>query len=226
MDALSSTAMETRFFIVRHPETAANVTGRYIGRGDAPYSDLGSRQVGLLVAEIARWAPERLYSSPLRRAHEVGTLAAESTGVALRVDERLNELDFGDAEGHTLEEVRAAGLAFDFHSADKPVAPRGESRLAIFERSAQFAEEQEAVGGSVAIVTHGGVFRSLLVHLLGLPLEAIWSFDIRPAQVAEVCRIEGHGRLVTFRRPEGESARVLPEQPTSRSRPVARSAGD
>ncbi len=207
--------MHTRFFIIRHPETLANRDGRYVGRGDTPFTELGAIQAGLLADEIVRCHPERLYASPLRRAREVAELAAGPLGLTLAVDERLNELDFGEAEGHTLEEVRASGLAFDFHSADAPVAPGGESRRDIFGRSACFADEQDAIGGSVAIVTHGGVFRSLVVHLLGLPLDAMWSFDIRPAQVAEILRREGHGTLLSFRRPEGESAHVPLDEPGS-----------
>ncbi len=213
--------MEIRFLLMRHPETSANATGRYVGRGDAPYTDVGRIQSNLLVAELADWRPERLYSSPLRRTREVVDRAAESLGLAPSVDERLNELDFGDAEGLTLDEVKAAGMAFDFHSAEAPVAPGGESRLDIYRRSVDFAAEQETVGGRLAIVTHGGVFRSLLVHLLGLPMEAIWSFDIRPAQIAEVRRFDSHGALVSFRRPEGEAAAVHWTSPPLKARPLS-----
>ncbi len=207
--------METRFLIIRHPETTANATGRYVGRGDAPYTAFGVEQAGLLVAEICAWRPERLYSSPLRRTREVAEPAAGRLGLTAELDERLNELDFGGAEGMTLEEVEAAGLAFDFRSLEAPVAPKGESRLDIFRRSIAFADKQEILGGAVAVVTHGGVFRSLLVHLLGFDLDAMWSFDIRPGQLAEIRRVDGHGVLVAFRRPEGERAGIALDEPAT-----------
>lgn len=194
----------TRFLIVRHPETLANTTGRYVGRGDAPYTALGAQQAELLVSEVVSWRPERVVSSPLRRTREVAEAAARQLDLAPVIDERLTELDFGRAEGMTLVEVTAAGLEFDFERADAPVAPGGESRQDIYLRSVAFALEQTQAGGTLAVITHGGVFRSLLVHLLGLSLEAIWCFDIRPAQIAEVHLVDGHGSLVAFRRPDAE----------------------
>ena len=195
---------QTDFLIVCHPETTANSTSRYVGRGDAPYTRLGEHQAPLLAAEIVAWKPDRAFSSPLRRAREVADAAASTLSLPLTIDERLTELHFGAAEGMTLPEIELAGLAFDFSSPRAPVALGGESRAEIFERSAEFADEQAALGGRVALVTHGGVLRSLLVHLLGIPLDAIWSFDIRPGQIAEVRRFEAHGSLVSFRRPMGE----------------------
>jgi len=205
--------VKTRFLIVRHPETTANAEGRYIGRGDTPYTELGTRQARLLVAEIVRWRPDRIFTSPLRRTAEVAEEAARVLGASIVADERLTELDFGQAEGLTLGEVEAAGIVFDFHNEQSPVAPGGESRADIFQRSKLFSLEQEALGGRFAVVTHGGVFRSLLVHLLGLPLDAIWAFDIRPAQVAEVLYVDGRGILMAFRRPAGETAPVAPDEP-------------
>lgn len=205
--------METRFLIVRHPETTANATGRYVGRGDAPYTELGSKQVGLLASEITSCKPDRIFSSPLRRAREVAEAAASALGLELTLDERLTELDFGQAEGYTHDEIEAMGLTFDFHSMDAPVAPGGESRRDIYLRSQSFAEEQKQLGGIAAIVTHGGVFRSMLADLLHLPMDSIWSFDIRPAQIAELRMFDGRGTLMTFRRPRGEDVAVPPDEP-------------
>jgi probable phosphoglycerate mutase len=208
--------MRTRFFIVRHPETTANADGRYIGRGDAPYTELGLEQARLLSDEIVSARPDRVVASPLRRTRDVGLSAAQELSMRLGIDERLTELDFGEVEGLTLAEVRASLIAFDFHNADAPVAPGGESRSDIFRRSAQFAKEQIDLGGRVAVVTHGGVFRSLVVFLLDLPLDAIWAFDIRPAQICEILVVEDRGIMVSFRRPLGESVIVSPDEPAAR----------
>jgi broad specificity phosphatase PhoE len=196
--------MGTHLLIVRHPQTEANVNGRFVGRGDTPYTELGGVQRELLVAEIASFAPDRIISSPLRRTREVAQSAGYVLGVAPTYEERITELDFGMAEGLTYAELREQGIEFDFKSEDAPVAPEGESRLEIFRRSAAVADREVRAGGRVAIVTHGGVFRSMLVHLLGLPLSAIWSFDIQPAQIAEIAVPGDYSLLVAFRRPFGE----------------------
>lgn len=190
---------DCRILIVRHPETEANTTGRFVGRGDSPYTELGRVQARRLPEEIAAFEADRVWSSPLRRAVEVARDASDRFSVELVVDERLSELDFGEAEGMTWEEIAEAGLRFDYRSMDEPVAPGGESRAAIAARSAEIADEIVSAGGRQAIVTHGGVMRSMLIHLLGLGSNDIWAFHLRNAQIAEIHVIEGHGMLEEFR---------------------------
>lgn len=188
----------TDILLVRHPETLANVNGTFVGRGDSPYTDEGRRQLARVPAKIARFEPEAIWSSPLRRAHTLAEKAAQLTNLPVRVDERLLELDFGDAEGLTYEEVAQSGMKFDYHTCDAPVAPGGESRASIERRSAALIDEITAAGGRHAIVTHGGVFRASLVHLLGLGSTDIWAFHIHNAQLAHVRVIEGHGMLEEY----------------------------
>lgn len=190
--------METRFLLVRHPETVANVDGRLVGRGDTPYTPQGVRQRELLVARIAAWEPDVIVSSPLRRACEVAEEAQARCAGDLVMDERLTELDFGVAEGLTYAEIARRDIVFDFRSLDAPVCEGGESRRSIYLRSAAVASDHASRAERVAIVSHGGVFRSLLAHLIGLPIDYIWSFDIRPAAVCEIRVIDGFGLLHEF----------------------------
>lgn len=185
--------------IVRHPETRANVEGRFVGRGESPYTERGRRQVDLLVARIAEFRPDAVWSSPLARAHDVAVAAANVCEVTLTVDQRLLEIDFGQAEGLTWPEVERAGLAFDFESIDRPVAPGGESRTQIEARAAAFADVLVALEGRHAVCTHGGVFRAMLVHLLGLSTSDIWAFHIRNGAAAHITVTEGHGMIEEFR---------------------------
>jgi len=190
--------METRFLLVRHPETEANRDGRLVGRGDTPYTPLGTRQRELLAVRIASWSPELILTSPLRRTREVAEAALMRSGAELLVDSRLTEMDFGVAEGLTYEEIAEREIVFDFRSLDAPVCTAGESRRAIYDRSAAAVAGHVSNGSKIAVVTHGGVFRSLLAHLVGLPIDAIWSFDIRPAAISEIRVIDGFGLLHSF----------------------------
>ncbi|MDP2183211.1 MAG: histidine phosphatase family protein [Actinomycetota bacterium] len=189
---------ETRILLVRHPETEANVTGRWVGRGNAPLTAVGHEQVPRLVGEIVRFEPDAIWSSPLGRTLAVAEEAARTVGLELTIDERLTELDFGDAEGLTYEEAVERGIPFEFKCEDHPVAPGGESRRDILRRTDEVLADAMASSSRIAVVTHGGVFRSALVILLGLPIAGIWAFDIRNAQVAEVRVVDGHGMLVRF----------------------------
>ena len=171
--------------VIRHPETEANVTRRWVGRGNSPFTELGLVQVDSIVAEIVAYAPEVVFASPLERTRIPAQTAAEKLGVDLVLDDRLIELDFGEAEGLTSEEALAAGIPLEFKAEDHPVAPGGESRRDILSRSAEVLDAITADHSRAAVVTHGGVFRSALVSLMNLPIDAIWSFHIKNAQVAK-----------------------------------------
>ena len=72
-------SVDSHLLIVRHPQTDANVDGRFVGRGDTPYTTLGELQRDLLATEIVGWAPDRIVSSPLRRTREVTELGVVDT---------------------------------------------------------------------------------------------------------------------------------------------------
>jgi len=189
---------ETHLIIVRHPETEANIGGRFVGRGDSAFTAEGLLQAARLPAEIVAFDPGVIWTSPLRRAQSVALIAAELAHVPLRIDERLAELHFGDAEGMTYEEIAEAGIPFNYRSAEEPVAPNGESRASIERRVAQIADELVASGGRVAVVAHGGVVRAMLVHLLGLSTTDVWAFHVHNAQLATVRVVDGHGMLEEY----------------------------
>jgi len=189
---------ETDVLLVRHPETDANVTGRFVGRGASPYTTLGLRQLRRVPPKVAAFRPDVVWSSPLERALRLAERAATLAEVPLRVDPRLVELDFGDAEGMTFEEIAEAGLAFNYRAREEPVARGGESRGEIERRSATFVDQLIAAGGRHAVITHGGVFRASLVHLIGLASTDIWAFHIHNAQLAHVRVVDGHGMLEEY----------------------------
>ncbi|HET6497563.1 MAG TPA: histidine phosphatase family protein [Coriobacteriia bacterium] len=190
---------DTDVLLVRHPETQANVEGRFVGRGDSPLTERGERQLAALTERIVRFAPDVVWTSPLKRARIVAARAGGVSGVCVREDDRLVELDFGVAEGMTWDEIVEAGLAFDYRSAERPVARGGESRHEIEDRAGAFSDSLLALGGRHAVCTHGGVFRAMLVRLLGLCSTDIWAFHIRNGAIAHVCVRDGHGMVEEFR---------------------------
>lgn len=191
---------ECHILLVRHPETEANVSGRYVGRGDSAFTTEGKRQMRRLPAKVAAFKPDAIWSSPLQRANVLARAAGRVTGIEVREDARLVELDFGDAEGMTFDEISVAGMLFNYRDLDTPVAPNGESRGDIMRRTSAFFDDLLLLEGRHAIVTHGGVFRAGLVHLLGLDVKDIWAFHIHNAQLAYVRVTEGHGMLEEYRR--------------------------
>ena len=189
---------ETNLLIVRHPETEANVSGRFVGQGESPYTAEGRRQARRLPLKLSRFHPDVVWSSPLRRAFVVAERASRLARAPLCVDERLMELDFGSAHGLTWEEISEAGIPFNYRSAEEPVAPGGESRGALEARVGECLDEMCVVGGRPIVVAHAGVMRAALAHLLGLSGDGLWLFHIHNAQMAQVRVFDGHAQLEEY----------------------------
>jgi broad specificity phosphatase PhoE len=189
---------ETTILIVRHPETDANVDGRYVGQGESPFTAEGRRQARRLPRTIAQFNPDAIWTSPLMRAHVVAERASVLADVPLRVEKRLIELDFGQAHALTWQEIDDAGIPFNYRSADEPVAPGGESRNQLEARVGLAVDEAVAVGGRYVFVCHAGVMRAILAYTLGLSGDQLWAFDIRNSQLATVRVADGHGQLMEF----------------------------
>ncbi len=101
---------DTVLLIVRHPETDANIDGRFVGQGESAFTAEGRRQARRLPRRIAEFNPDSIWTSPLQRAHVVAQRASELAGVPLRVEQRLIELDFGEAHALTWDEIVEAGI--------------------------------------------------------------------------------------------------------------------
>ena len=166
----------TELVLVRHGETEWHAANRYAGRSDVALTDTGHRQARAL----ARWAPgaglDAVLSSPLSRARRTAEPAAAAAGLAVTVDERLVEVDFGDSDGRTREEMAtafpAALEAFLARPASCPL-PGGEpgadavarARPALMTAAAAHPE------GRVLVVAHQTLLRLLLCALLEIPLD-------------------------------------------------------
>lgn len=185
--------------LVRHPETLANTESRYIGRMDSPLSPRGERQVAWLAHAVGNLGADAVFSSPLARAHATA-LAIAPVGVPVRVLDGLQEIDFGEAEGLTYDEIRQRGISLDY-TGTGPIAPGGETGPTFDARVRAVAAEIAAGPERSVVVTHGGVVRRLLVTWLGLPSECAWSFGV-PNAVTIVVRVaDGHGVLTRLTPP-------------------------
>src|SRR5262245_59087925 len=101
--------MLTRVSLIRHGETAWNVNGRWQGQAPVPLNDEGRRQAALLGEHLRPQAAEivAIYSSDSLRARETAELIAGPLGKIVSLDRRLREIDLGEWQGLTDEEVRA-----------------------------------------------------------------------------------------------------------------------
>jgi broad specificity phosphatase PhoE len=167
----------TRLVLCRHGE-AEGAAGRFCGSFDPALSAAGRRQAAALAAVVGESA---LYSSPARRALET----AAAMGREPIVEQDLRELDFGEAEGLTYDDV--AERWPDVYAAWLR-APT-EVRFPVGEAFADFRARVLAALGRIedgVVVTHGGVIRTALAHWLDMPDDAIFRIDVGHGAVSVV----------------------------------------
>ncbi len=169
----------TRLLMVRHGEAFANALGIAGGPiGDGGLTALGRAQAEALATRLRRTnelaKASAFYTSTLPRAIETGEIIRPALGVDLTpvTDESLCELNVGEADGLTWDEIVARFPPVDWDvDPDAPCAPGGESLLGIYDRCAAAFNRLIArhPGELVVMVVHGGVIEQALKVYQGLP---------------------------------------------------------
>ncbi len=192
--------MAKRLLLVRHARVVADRVGRFLGATDLPLDDFGRWQCRGLAARVAELAPGRCYSSPKQRCAETAHALAGNLAIAL--DDDLREIDFGRWEDRSFEEIRQtdpdlvarwAAFAPDF------AFPGGEG-LAEFLRRVRAAADRLIAepAETVLAVTHGGVIRAMICHLLRLDPRQYVLFHVGYAALAVIDLYDGRGVLAAL----------------------------
>ena len=167
-------------YFVRHGQTDWNAARRFQGHSDIPLNDTGRAQAarnGDALAKAIR-NPDKFdyFTSPLSRACETLEIIRERLELPRKrftVDDRLIEIDLGDWNGKTVEEIKAQGDgAWERRQAAKWdfVVPGGESYAEAAERTRDFLL---SLKGPALIAGHGASGRLLRGYLRGIRRNAV-----------------------------------------------------
>jgi alpha-ribazole phosphatase len=174
----------TAFWLLRHPQPEAGARGRCYGSLDVALSAEGVRQARAVAASLQMEPIAAVYTSPRRRCRQAAEMLARGRCCPVRTLEAIRELDFGEFEGRTYEEI--AGLYPDLYRQwmERPTEvkfPGGESFREMCARVTQAAAmlRKTHAGEPVALMTHGGVIRILLAEALAMPPENIFRIGQR-----------------------------------------------
>jgi broad specificity phosphatase PhoE len=161
-----------RLLLVRHGETEWNATHRWQGFTGPPLNDLGVKQAEELAANLAAAPVEAVYSSDAIRAVQTAGIVARSHGLAVRQDARLREVNFGEWEGLTREEIntRYAGAFRQWEECKLAAPTGGETDLEMADRVIEAVTDIGARHGDgrVVVVTSGGPIRAVQAHVSGI----------------------------------------------------------
>lgn len=156
-----------RLHLIRHGLTESNRRGAYAGRRtDAELSPEGIRELIALKEEYEYPKVDMVFCSPLTRC--IQTAGVLYPQAELQVAPSLAEIDFGEFDGRTLEELRdREDYRRWMQNSLKEAPPGGESMEEFVHRvavglSSILAHVMQQQVMDTAIVTHGGVIRAIL----------------------------------------------------------------
>jgi len=168
----------TTLLLVRHGATEHNLQKPYVLQGrriDPPLDAIGRRQVAALAVALRNKQIAAAFSSPMRRARETAELLAGPHSAPCRVIDSIGEIDIGDWEGLTWDQIHAKwpaeAKAFE-DDCSKQGYLGGENYTQLRDRVVPAMKDLCAawVGKTIVVVGHNGVNRAALCHWLGIPL--------------------------------------------------------
>ncbi len=179
-----------KIYLVRHGLTNTNKEKRYVGWGDAQLSSQGYLQAERLGLRFASEPVAGLYCSDLSRTLETAAPMARIHGLEPVKSRLLREINFGEWEGLTYQEMSPEQRDALWQWYDAPflfAPPGGETLAQVLDRAWSFLlplVEAERDGEAHVVVSHGGVIRSLVHRIKKLGLEQFWELSVENASVS------------------------------------------
>jgi broad specificity phosphatase PhoE len=206
-------AIPSFVLLVRHAHTHAIGT-RLAGRTPRVHlSARGYAELPRLRRQLAPIALDAVYSSPLVRARETAEPIAADHGLAVEIDDDLNEVDFGDWTDSTFDALSADPRWEVFNRRRSTAAvPNGEQPSQVQRRAvtliSRLADRHRP--GTIAIVSHAEVIRSAV---LWFDRRSLDDFDQVPIDTASVTgiRMASTPQVVFVNAVDGESLAAIPE---------------
>lgn len=172
-----------KILLVRHGQTVWNLAGKFQGKTDVELTEDGLRQAQMLADRFPVDRVDEIYCSDLKRAHDTAKAIGAKFGVAVIPSAELREINFGEWESLTYQEICAKwpeNMEDFWKNPAKLTVPGGETFLQVQQRAMRKIEEIIAANDTkegdryIVIVAHGGINRSILAGFLGMPINNVW----------------------------------------------------
>jgi probable phosphoglycerate mutase len=190
-------------YLVRHGETEWSRARRHTGRTDLPLSPVGEAEAKALGQHLRGLEVDRVLSSPMTRAVTTARLAG--FGDRLETSDALLEFDYGDYEGLTTAQIRAARPGWDLF---RDGCPGGETVEDAAARARAVLAELAASGGRALLFSHGHLLRILAACHLGLPPEAARHLFLGTASLSVLGDEHEWPAILLWNEQEGSGAHV------------------
>lgn len=193
VDLLDSSEKIIKLYLIRHGSTEATDTGKVCG-----HLDLDMTPGGILeIEDAADWFRgveiDGIFCSPLKRAMQTADIIAKATDVPTYFKHSgLSEKQEGEWEGKTYWQIRDADPKHWEKWSKDPIkhgAPNGESVKDFVARVGRALDDilkNHNKGNKLALVTHAGVIKAIIMHALNIPIENFFRIEVPPGSISRV----------------------------------------
>jgi broad specificity phosphatase PhoE len=172
--------MITTVDFLRHGEVSGG--SYYRGCTDDLLTELGWQQMNHAVADKS-W--DCIVSSPLLRCLDFAQHLSKKTSIPLSIDSNWQEINFGDWEGKTAEQINSTSLMRFYQDPANNTPKNGENIELFLDRInlAWKSTTQSHKGKHILVITHAGIIRCLFNVFLCLPITKIFNIQVNYASL-------------------------------------------
>ena len=192
----------TTFILLRHAQHD------WVGRGiagrqpDVSLNAQGRAQADELVQRFDGVALDAIVCSPQPRTQQTAQPLAAARGLPIQVHAAFDEVDMGDWVGMTFRELDALGEPWRHWCERRGSAhpPGGEPFAGVPRRAMAGLHElgTKHPDGTVLVVSHGDVIKSMVASCLRMSLDDLETFDVAPVGASVLAMGEGWMQLKTL----------------------------
>ncbi|MEK5078011.1 histidine phosphatase family protein [Solibacillus sp. FSL W7-1436] len=169
-----------RLYLVRHGQTEWNIQKRMQGWEDSALTEKGVNNAIALRKKLEGVEFAAAYTSTSERTIETARLIIDKRNLAINTNEDLREMNLGEWEGKTLDEIK------DFYPEQykyfwenpalyEPIG--GETFEQLINRAIKVLNYiiSKHINGNILVITHSVILKSLLMHVKGKTVKDLWA---------------------------------------------------
>ncbi|MBO5852689.1 MAG: histidine phosphatase family protein [Clostridia bacterium] len=154
-----------KIHLIRHGLTEGNLKQQYIGATDLPLAATGVNELKRLKEETDFPRVDAVYSSPMLRCKQTAAILYPDKDI--QTVDNMREIDFGDFEGKTANELELLPSYADWAAGRINAAPNGEDNTDFAKRLCvglnEIVRDMMSKGAEhAAVIMHGGAIMMLL----------------------------------------------------------------
>lgn len=182
-------------WLVRHGETEWTLSGQHTSRTDLPLTAEGELQAVAIGRLLADHHFDAVLSSPMQRA--VNTAKLAGFGDRVQTNDALTEVDYGDYEGLTTNEIWGRAPGWELF---RDGCPGGETPQQIEYRIDELLGEIHTLGPNVLLFGHGHCMRAIGARFLELPVAFGTHLRLDPSSVSVLSHERDGPTIVVWNR--------------------------